>query len=77
MNVFEIIEEYWDEEYFSEIDEQLVCICERDFGDGNRVGICVKKENDIYNVVLRYDTESISKSYQKLPTKKELMKDFI
>jgi len=78
MNDFkEIIEEYWDEEYFSEIDEQLLCICERDFGDENRVGICIKKENNIYNVVIRYGTTSVSKSYTERPTKEKLITDFI
>ena len=42
----EIIKEYWDNDYFNEkeVTKQLICICERDYGGENRIGIFIKKE---------------------------------
>jgi hypothetical protein len=52
-----IIEEYWDNEYFNEkeLATQLICICERDYGGENRIGILIKKEAYAhqYRVIVR------------------------
>lgn len=98
-----IIDEYWDTKYFNEkeLAKQFICICERDYGGENRIGIMVKQEAYAhqYQVIVRgligpynisnegngFDLEfemgaerfSLSKSYQNLPTKDELIDDFI
>lgn len=78
INIEEIVREYWDTEYFTikELSEQGVCICERDFGDENRVGIMVKQEENVYHVVVRIFSDCLSKTYDSFPTVDILIKDF-
>ena len=99
----EIIKEYWDTEYFNEkeLAKQFMCICERDYGGENRIGIMVKQEAYAhqYRVIVRgiigpynvsnegngWDIElekgaerfSLSKTYKSLPSKEDLIDDFI
>jgi len=99
----EIINEYWDTKYFNEkeLSKQFICICERDYGGENRIGIMVKQEAYAhqYSIIVRgiigpynvsndgngWDLElekgaerfSLSKTYKNLPTKDELIDDFI
>lgn len=52
-----IIEDYWDDSYFNpkELAKQLICICERNYGGENRIGVLIKKEPyaNYYSVVVR------------------------
>jgi hypothetical protein len=52
-----IIEDYWDDTYFNqkELAKQLICICERNYGGENKIGILIKKEPyaNQYIVVVR------------------------
>jgi len=53
----EIINEYWDTKYFNEkeLSKQFICICERDYGGENRIGIMVKQEPYAhqYSIIVR------------------------
>jgi hypothetical protein len=77
-SIKEIIKEYWDTEYFTEkeLSEQGVCICERDFGDDNRVGIMVKKDNNLYHIVIRNGQNCLNNTYDFFPTIDNLINDF-
>jgi hypothetical protein len=82
----QIIDEYWDLEYFTkkELSEQLVCVCERDVLEYHE-GILVKKEPDEnkYTItvsgLIDFSTSfSLSKTYNSFPTSKNnIIGDFI
>ena len=81
----QIIDEYWDEEYFTEkeLSEQLVCVCERDVLEYHE-GIFVKKEPNENKYIITvsgligFSTSfSLSKTYNSFPNINSLIDDFI
>ena len=80
----QIIDKYWDKEYFTEkeLSKQLVCVCERDVLEYHE-GILVKKEPDEnkYTItvsgLINSTSFSLSKTYNSFPTINSLIDDFI